>query len=257
MVSTAYLQAGATAPTLITLLDRIDEVTITFAGNDIIKFENGADLYAFNVLCPWLDFTPTVEITAGDNELGGIFGQRIPLNLPPSEAGEIQISVGIADITTTDNEQIEFEEGWGEYDGIGLRASQISGKHFQIVKRLFTPTQTGENPGISIAAEGDLMGILLFMTTDIDSDPTSEEDLSITEAWLDIGGVNIHHWGGLTLYGTSRGNDARAQPAKLQQYAYLDFSKEVWDARGKDVKFRTNAGTADAIRVYPIYLIDN
>ena len=47
-----------------------------------------------------------------------------------------------------------------------------------------------------------------------------------------------------------------ATDAIFDQYFYIDFAKQPWDCRGKTVVFSTNAGTADAIRVYPIYLVD-
>ena len=87
------------------------------------------------------------------------------------------------------------------------------------------------------------------------------------EMQLDIGGETVIKADCLTQQGRmgsrdcgqSSSVDTSEQVPKAQvfkQYVYFDFARQSWDCRGKTVTLMTNAGTADAIRAYPIYLVD-
>lgn len=272
LIGTVALQAGTTAPTLATFLGRISEayVKATFRGksHDLWRFENGNDLWAFNMLCPWMINRPYCQIPGADNENANILGLQIPLGLPPAKySGAYILGLEVTDITTTDNEKVSVAEVYGGLNMPGLPASLLAGKVMTAVKRLFSPSATGWNEGIDIAEDGDLIGLLCYQTSypkvDLStSDPTA---VSIKELIIKVGGADRVHVD-FSTYFMGQNQTALAHQSngttdvysdELQKYFFLDLVHMVGalNCRGKAVKVRTNAGVADAIRVYPIYLI--
>ena len=80
---------------------------------------------------------------------------------------------------------------------------------------------------------------------------------------LVIGGESVIDCDCLTGQGTqgttygAESNTAVSYPSVVYSpYVYWDFRRQSWDCRGKSVVFKYNGGTADAIRLYPIYMID-
>ena len=272
ILGTIALQAGATAPTIATFLGRISEAYIkaSFGGKsqDLIRFENGNDLWAFNMLCPWLIHRPYCQISGADNENNNVCGLQVPLGLPPAKVtGAYQLGLEVTDIATTDVEKVSVAEVYGALRLEGLPASLVAGKVFQIGKHLYTPNATGWNEGFDIQVDGDLIGLLLWQTsypcvTLSTSDPTV---VSIKEFVLSVGGHDRVHLDFPTYYfGKNKtaivaesDGTTLVETDELQKYAFVDLVHMVGaiNTRNKSVKFRTNAGVADAIRVYPIYLI--
>lgn len=270
LLGTIALEAGATPPTTTNWLGRISEayVKASFRGKsqDLIRFENGNDLWAFNMLNPWQIHRPYCQIAGADNENCNLNGIQIPLGLPPCKyAGAYQLGLEVTDIATTDNEKVSIAEAYGSLRMPGLPASLLSGKVFSTVKKLSTPTATGWNAGFDIGQDGDLIGLLLWQTTypkvDLStSDPTA---VSIKEFIISVGGHDRVHLDFPTYYfGKNKTavvyeEDTPTETDELQKYAFVDLVQMVGaiNCRGQSVNFRHNAGVADAIRVYPIYLI--
>ena len=272
LLGTIALQAGATAPTTATFLGRISEAYIkaTFRGrsHDLIRFENGNDLWAFNMLCPWLIHRPYCQMSGADNENVNVNGLQIPLGLPPAKySGAYQLGLEVTDIATTDVEKVTVAEVYGALRLVGLPASLVAGKVFSIGKHLYTPNATGWNEGIDIQEDGDLIGLLCWQTTypKLDLSTTDPTAVSIKEFILSIGGTDRVHLDFPTYYfGKNKtaivaesDGTTLVETDELQKYFFVDLVQMVGalNCRGKAVKFRTNAGVADAIRVYPIYLV--
>ena len=271
-IGTVALQAGATAPTLAEFLGRISELyvkaTVRGKSQDLIRFENGNDLWAFNMLCPWILHRPYCQISGADNENVNILGLEVPLGLPSGKhSGIYQLGIEVTDIATTDVEKLSVAEVYGPLAFPNLPGALVKGKVFKTYKRLYTPNATGPNEGFDIGEDGDLIGLLCWQTTypkvDLStSDPTA---VSIKEFILKVGGVDRIHLDLPTYYfgqnktaivAVSDGTTL-VETDELQKYFFVDVVNMIGaiNCRGKAVKFRTNAGVADAIRVYPIYLI--
>ena len=259
------LAAGA-GLTLATCLDEIDEVTITRRGETIVSIENGQDLFALE-LAPWFDHNIKYTTGASSSHYFYVKGLALPCNYPVGVSGEFQLTVENAANANTATEVMSIAEGQGFYraNEFGMGEDLLS-KHFHIVKRLFTPAGTGWNSGLDIGTEGDLVGILVWSTTE-EGKTVAKTSMSLYEVKLEIGGETVLQCDPLTLpcregARTSGQSSATfqteqiAEGAILDQYFYIDFARQPWDCRGKTVVFSTNAGTADAIRVYPIYLVD-
>ena len=142
-------------------------------------------------------------------------------------------------------------------------ANLLKDHHFHIVKRLFTPSGTGWNNGTDIGTEGFLCGLLIFQTTE-EAYNVAKTSISLYEIKLSVGGEEVI----LTDYLTAPGREGRQsgqsgrsqsqeidQASILDQFVYFDFARQPWDCRGKSVILSTNAGTADALRIYPVYLV--
>jgi hypothetical protein len=143
-----------------------------------------------------------------------------------------------------------------------VNPSEDNGMHFHIVKRLKTPSATGWGEGFAIGTEGDLVGLMLWQTTE-QHQTVAKTSISLYEYRLEIGGevvINANCLNGFGTQGPSQGCQSDAgysfPTAQLGEYVYHDFRRQPWDCRGKSVMLYHNAGTADAIRAYPIYLVD-
>ena len=272
-LGTVALQAGASAPTIATFLGRISELyikaTVRGESRDLIRFENGNDFWAFNMLCPWILHRPYCQIPGADNENANVLGLELPLGLPPGKyAGVYQLGIEVTDIATTDNEKLSIAEVYGPLAFPNLPASLLKGKAMQVYKRLTQPGATGWNSGIDIGEDGDLIGLLCYQTTypKLDLSTTDPTAVSIKEFILKVGGADRLHLD-LPTYFFGQNKTAivaesdgttLVETDELQKYFFVDIVNMIGaiNCRGKAVKFLTNAGVADAIRVYPIYLIN-
>ena len=108
--------------------------------------------------------------------------------------------------------------------------------------------------------------MLIFQTTEEEGE-VAKTAISTYEIKLEIGGETVIQADCLVQQGRtgarSLGNseataqsDENPKAAIFDQYIVIDFARQPWDCRGKTVNFSFNAGTADAVRVYPIYLVD-
>lgn len=251
------------------LLNQIDEVSLTRGGQTIIEIENGQDLIAL-MLAPWNDQSPSVTTGGSSGHYQYIKGLCLPVSLPPGAAGEYVLQVNCAGSTSTSGEYISLAEGWGRYAAnyLGMNEALLNmqpnnGKHFHIVKRLFDPTAEGWGEPILIGAEGDLIGMLIYETTE-QGQTITKDALSINAMRLDIGGERVieidslcaHATQGLAT-GPQSDADYSFPQALFGEYIYVDFRQQPWDCRGKSVQMYVDAGSSyDAIRVYPIYLMD-
>ena len=266
------LQAGATAPTTATWLGRISEAYIKASlrgkSQDLIRFENGNDLWAFNMLCPWLIHRPYCQMSGADNENVNTLGLQIPLGLPASKfSGAYILGLEVTDIATTDEEKVSIAEVYGALRLEGLPTSLVAGKVFSIGKHLYTPNATGWNEGFDIQEDGDLIGLLCYQTTypKVALSVTHPTAVSIKELVVSVGGTDRIHLDFPTYYfGKNKtaivadtDGTTLVESDELQKYFFVDIVQMVGaiNCRNKAVKIRTNAGVADAIRVYPIYLI--
>jgi hypothetical protein len=250
------------------LLNQIDEIKLTRGGQSFIEIENGQDLWALTKF-PWLAQAPDVTTGGSSGHYQYWKGLNLPLSLPPGAAGEYMLQVDNAGSASTSGEEISIAEGWGRYAanyfGQGprlLNTGTNSGKHFHIVKRLKTPSGTGWGDNFYIGTEGDLVGLLIYSTTE-QGQATAKTALSIEELRLDIGGESVIEASSLTVHGTqgpSQGSQSDTgfsfPTAVLGEYIAIDFRRQPWNCRGKSVNLRWDAGTADAVRAYPIYLVD-
>lgn len=259
------LAAGA-GLTLETCLAEIDEITVTRRGETIVSIENGNDLLALE-LAPWFDHEIKFTTGISSAHYWYVKGLALPCNYPNGVSGEFQLTVENAANANTSAEVLSIAEGQGYYrhNELGYTRELVS-KHFHIVKRLYTPQGTGWNSGFDIGTEGDLIGLLIFQTTE-EGKLVEKGSISLYEIKLEIGGETVIQCDCLTAPGREGARTAGQSNSKLQteqvakdaildQYYYFDFAKQKWDCRGKTVVLSTNAGTADAIRVYPIYLVD-
>lgn len=261
------LAAGAPM-NLATALEVIDEVVVTRRGETVIDIENGLDLLAL-ILAPWNDHIPGFVVGGSSGHYIYVKGLTLPCNFPVGALGEFQLTVYNADNANMSAEVLSVAEGQGYYQANELGLNKLlETNHFHIVKRLYTPTATGWNSGFDIGTEGWLVGVLIFQTTE-EGKTVAKTSTSLYEVELTIGGESVIRTDVLTL---PSHQGARAQPdllaaggadsgvgvwSILEQFVYLDFRKQPWDCRGKSVVLKTNAGTDDAIRAYPIYLVAN
>ena len=257
------LSAGKT---LAQVLNEIDEVTVTRRGETIISIENGSDLAALE-LFPWNDHGFRFTTGGSSEHYYYIKGLALPYNFPVGVSGEFQLTVETANGAEISSEVLSIAEGQGYYvhNYFGYQ-DFLANKHFHIVKRLFTPAATGWNSGFDIGTEGDLIGLLIFQTTEEDRE-VAKTSLSIEQLKLDIGGETVVLTDSLTMQGrmgsrdtgqsgTTDQSEEAPKAAIFDQYVAIDFARQSWDCRGKTVTLSYEAGTADAIRVYPIYLVD-
>ena len=253
------------ATTLAAFLGEIDEVTVTRRGETIVAIENGLDLMALEMF-PWNDHASCVTIGGSSAHYQYIKGLALPCNYPVGVSGEFQLTVETANGATLGSEVLSIAEGQGYYAQNYFGQEGLANKNFHIVKRLYTPAATGWNSGFDIGTEGDLVGLLIFQTTEEEGE-VAKTAISTYEIKLEIGGETVIQADCLVQQGRtgarSLGNseataqsDENPKAAIFDQYIVIDFARQPWDCRGKSVTLSTNAGTADAIRVYPIYLVD-
>ncbi len=246
------------------LLAVFDEIIVTRRGETIIDFENGNDLLAMT-LAPWFDHSPKYTTGGSSGHYMYVKGLTLPCNFPPGASGEFQLSINYAAVTgiTTPYLSIAEGQGWYEHNIFGME-KLAKDHHFHIVKRLFTPSGTGWNNGYDIGCEGVLVGLLLFQTTE-EGYNVAKTSISLYETRLEVGGEDVIRADCLTMQGRE-GRQTGQSSTNFQshnediadikdQYVYYDFARQPWDCRGKSVVLYTNAGTADAIRAYPVYLV--
>jgi len=261
----AQMLIKATKTVCDTLGTEISEITVTRRGETVVSIENGMDLLALELL-PWFDHNITYTSGGSSAHYQYVKGLTLPCNYPIGVSGEFQLTVETGNAAYYGSEVLSIAEGQGYYQQNWFPQADLEGKHFHIVKRLYTPAATGWNSGFDIGTEGDLVGLVIFQTTEEDR-TVAKGSISLYEIQLDIGGETVVKADCLTQqgrmgsrYGGQSGSvDQAAVDEKGQcfdQYIPIDFAGQYWDCRGKTVTLMTNAGTADAIRAYPIYLVD-
>ena len=255
------LAAGA-GENIAHILIQMDEITVTRAGQTIVSIENGQDLFAL-IKAPWNDQAPDVCDGVSSSHYVYLKGLTLPCSYPSGAAGEFQLTVENALDASTGSEVLSIAEGQGLYAANYFGQSLCTNKLFHIVKRLYTPAGTSNNEGINIGTEGTLIGLLLWQTTEQGKTVAKTSISLYKDIELVIGGESVIDADCLTgqgtqgtTYGCESNTNVSFPSSILDEYVYIDFRRQPWDCRGKSVVFKYNGGTADAIRVYPIYMID-
>jgi hypothetical protein len=231
-----FVQDGATAPTLATMLGSLDFVTINASGMPPSRIL-GEDIYALDNL--WFGKRPIHVIPAGDNQTGGVLGLYVPVWANAKER-RVSYSIGRTDITTTDGETISVLAE--------LTENQDPAGQYILETIEYTPASTGASlKAASKKLDGDLEGILLFGTT---IPTTTNMNASIKEITIKLPGGKEYEaeWSTLGAMGSAGSiADASIPEGILDNYRVIDFRNEPVPA-GETIEIFTKADAADACR---------
>jgi len=252
------------------LLNQIDELRVSRGGQVIVELENGQDLFAL-MRAPWNDQSPDVTAPGTSGHYTYVKGLMLPCNYPSGAAGEFILEINNAASAGTISEEISIAEGQGDYAANYFGQSFLTGTYgmgagkqmFHIVKRLIDAGGTGWRPPVFIGTDGTLIGLMVWVDTE-QCKAQIKSGIGVLQFRLDIGGESVieanvlNGLGTQGSFGGAQNNTSVSFPSSiLGEYYYIDFRRQPWDCRGKSVRFSWNAGTDEAARLYPIYLIDS
>jgi len=232
-----------------TFVDVIQNFEVRLLGSPVISIR-GSDLWALNLLAFGKNPLTLAPGAATDNRVR-IYGLDIPIQQPPRPAGALATRIGRVAVSGVDTETITVAELSSDVT--------IEPKYYHFVEIPFTlAAATGYGNFIDLPQPGDLHGILFYNTTI----PTkTAETPSIEKVMVIVDGArafesSFYEMKADSVHGS--GHDTGDSPADvsfIDNYLYLDFSKDPIP-KASTVELDIFAGKAsDAIRIIPVYLV--
>lgn len=232
-----FQQDGTDAPTLATLLGRIDEILVRQGSVDMfdLRMEDAIALMAllFNQNFRYL-------ISAGDGEFAFIYNIQIPC-FYEKLSKDVTYQIAITDIATTDNEQITVE---------AVQANVAKLPPLRIKTFDYSADATsGKLPAVSDTLTGDLIAIMFYSTT---IPTTTNLNSSIKNVEIELNGATQIQTSWETMgsdqkqAGTVQGDSIL--DGILDNYRLLSLVDDPFP-RGSTLKVLISADATDASRV--------
>jgi hypothetical protein len=239
------MTAGS-AVTPATMSNLLNPLEVRLLGSPVI-YLRGSDIWALNVLVLKKNPLTIVAGNATDNRTR-IMGLEVPIQQPARGAGELTIKANRVAVSGVDTETITIAEITSD--------TALAPEYYHLVEiPVTTASSTGWGNFIDLPQPGRLMGILLYSTT---IPTTTSDTATISEVMVVVNGSRAYHRRWLEIKADAATHDTLASPADasfIDNYAYIDFSKDPIPADA-EVRLDINAGVAsEAIRVIPVYLV--
>lgn len=236
MFGLQYLQNGATAPTLATILTHTNTVKIIVQGEvvSLIRFD---DLWALN---KFMGYYPFHLVPAGDNQYGCLFGVHVPVELTTDK--DIYLELAYTGLATVDNEKLSLSAVYGDkpYSPNPLCMRYITGN---------TATSFSE---FDMSVAGKKLVALLIWNTTIPVVGTSA-DMTVGELKLLVKREEKFHMQGDDMVTAPVDTEDVLALGVLDNYRYIDLAEDPVPADDLKVAVKSQSAATDAFRIIGVY----